>query len=293
MHNIRTKVGSIWRSIFPKIGEIVDLGVYAKKWCLPAFDPLDHTHELPNILNISGTDFKIDEQIARLDRWQSSEYQELFRVLRQDQRINCGETENIIDNGYYPTPDAECYAAMILDYAPEQIIEVGSGYSTRIARRAIDFAKLPTKITVIDPEPRADISQDAHKIIRAPIESLPKEAFHLTENTILFIDSSHICRSRGDVPFLFCEILPNAPKNLIAHIHDVYIPYEYPAKYYRWLWNEQYLLCCLLSDSIKYEILLTTYLMTRRHLNYMQKAISPCVSAGRNSGGCFWIRSLK
>jgi hypothetical protein len=62
-------------------------------------------------------------------------------------------------DGFYPTPDAEIYAAMILDIGPLQIVEVGSGYSTLIARRAIQYATLPTKLAVIDPSPRTEIGE--------------------------------------------------------------------------------------------------------------------------------------
>jgi hypothetical protein len=41
-----------------------------------------------------------------------------------------------------------------------------------------------------------------------------------------------------------------------VHLHDVYLPYDYPTGYLRRLWNEQYLLAtALLSGQGRFEVL--------------------------------------
>jgi hypothetical protein len=45
---------------------------------------------------------------------------------------------------------------------------------------------------------------------------------------VLFIDSSHILRLDGDVPFLYLEILPVLKKGVRVHIHDIPFPYNFP-----------------------------------------------------------------
>jgi hypothetical protein len=67
---------------------------------------------------------------------------------------------------------------------------------------------------------------------------------------MLFIDSSHIVRLDGDVPFLLLEVLPVLRAGVLIHIHDIPFPYHcpYPARY--WIydntwpfwWNESMLL---------------------------------------------------
>jgi hypothetical protein len=47
--------------------------------------------------------------------------------------------------------------SFIVDRRPERYVEVGSGHSTRFARRAINDAQTGTRITSIDPAPRAEV----------------------------------------------------------------------------------------------------------------------------------------
>ena len=72
-----------------------------------------------------------------------------------------------MQNDWFATPDAEAYASMICDMRPSQIIEVGGGFSTLIARRAIDYLGLPTQLVVVDPEPRTTVTHVADVLIRS------------------------------------------------------------------------------------------------------------------------------
>ncbi len=63
----------------------------------------------------------------------------------------------VSSNGFFLTPDAEVYASMILDRRPRRIIEVGSGFSTLIARKTIQHVGYPTKLVAVDPYPRTNV----------------------------------------------------------------------------------------------------------------------------------------
>ncbi len=56
----------------------------------------------------------------------------------------------------------------------------------------------------------------------------------------MFIDSTHVVRLDGDVPFLILEVLPRLARGVVVHIHDISFPYNipYPASYWV-LSNEQ------------------------------------------------------
>ena len=219
----------------------------------------------------------------------------MFRKLREDADINTGLNGQsfgtaALHNGYYPTPDAEIYAAMILDIRPKHVIEVGSGFSTLVARHAIRFGNVGSKLTVIDPEPRTNVGAAADEVIRAYVEDTDLAGRVWDPSTILFIDSSHICRSRGDVPLLFCKVLPKLPAGLVVHIHDIFIPYEYPTNYDELCYTEQHLLHCLLSGSPCYRTLLSTHNLSRNHASQMQQVFGEKV--GRDSifsGASYWI----
>jgi hypothetical protein len=61
----------------------------------------------------------------------------------------------------------------------------------------------------------------------------------LAAGDILFIDSSHILMPGTDVDLLFNRILPALPAGVMVHVHDVFLPDDYPAE---WEWrgyNEQ------------------------------------------------------
>ena len=57
---------------------------------------------------------------------------------------------------------------------------------------------------------------------------------------------------------LFLNILPRLKPGVLIHIHDIFLPYEYPREWImqnRWPWNEQYLVQALLQGSEEYEVL--------------------------------------
>jgi hypothetical protein len=180
---------------------------------------------------------------------------------------------------------------MILDVGPPRIVEVGCGYSTLVARRAIGYAGLPTKLAVVDPAPRTDVGLAADEIVTSPVEDSGLDRRDWTENDILFIDSSHICRARGDVPFLFCRVLPKLPAGVVVHVHDVFIPYDYPTNYDERCYSEQYLLHCVLSGSSRYSTILSTHYLSRHHPQAMQAVFGPRVGASQlYNGASYWFQ---
>lgn len=54
---------------------------------------------------------------------------------------------------------------MLAKYNPKRYIEIGSGNSTKVARKEIKENNLQTEITSIDPMPRASIDHLADKVI--------------------------------------------------------------------------------------------------------------------------------
>lgn len=162
-------------------------------------------------------------------------------------------------NNYFSSPDAEVTYALVRELRPRLIIEVGSGNSTHLFREAIRDAEVATELMSIDPRPRESIDAVADRVLKCRLEDVPAREFErLGENDILFIDSSHEIRPGNDVVRLFSNILPRLTKGVLIHVHDIFLPYEYPVKWVlknRWLWNEQYLVQALLQDSDAYEVL--------------------------------------
>jgi hypothetical protein len=80
----------------------------------------------------------------------------------------------------------------------------------------------------------------------------------LQVNDILFIDSSHEIKPGNDVLLLLLSVLPSLNRGVLVHLHDIFLPYDYPSKWMieeRWKWTEQYLVQALLSGNGNFEAL--------------------------------------
>ena len=143
---------------------------------------------------------------------------------------------------YYDNPslgpaDAEYLYCMIRHFRPSRIIEVGSGYSTLMAKQALEKNKAETKtyqcdLTCIEPYEMPWLEKTGVQVIRKPVEALDLSFFKcLGKNDILFIDSSHVVRPQGDVLFEFLEILPSLNEGVIIHVHDIFSPRDYTRRH--------------------------------------------------------------
>lgn len=191
-------------------------------------------------------------------------------------------------NGYFDSPDAEALYLMVRRNAPRQVIEVGCGNSTRITRQAILDGGLDCTLTAIDPFPRADIAGLVDRFHQATLESVDPSLFgDLSRGDILFIDSSHQVRMSNDVAHLFCRIIPALPAGVVIHVHDVFLPYEYPKRFFYDCpsWAEQYMLHALLQGD-GYDILWPGYYLQKERPDAV--AALPFLGAGRAQS--FWIR---
>jgi hypothetical protein len=280
-------------ALAPNMVRDADLGRYARDWVLPRCGGLlDPSTYVPAArMGHLGIDMEHNAQIARIQRWATA-YTDLFAGLREDPRINTQcPGKPCIHNGMFSTPDAESYAAMILDVRPRHIVEVGAGFSTLIARAAVDTLSLACRITVVDPEPRTDVAGAADTVVRARVEERGLEDVLCDDGLLLFIDSSHITRAGGDIPYLYTMVVPTLPAGTVVHVHDIFLPYDYPAEYRRRLYTEQYVLQALLADSPRYQVLLATHWLSREYPTVSQEAFGDVV--GRDAlyfGASLWFR---
>jgi hypothetical protein len=250
------------------------------------------------MLDPPGIDYRREAQLALLSSFRSERHQALFKALREDRVINkFGFGSPGVSNTYCNTPDAELYGAMILDRKPSRIVEVGSGFSTLVARRSVAVAGYDSRIVVIDPHPRTDVKPAADELNLKPVEQSDLVARDWLPNDILFIDSSHICRTRGDLPYLFCRVMPSLPAGVLVHVHDIFLPFDYPNLYDRWCHTEEYLLACMLSHSRRYRVVLATHWLSRTEPAAMNAAFGPlagtAASAPHHLGCSFWIEVVE
>ncbi len=200
------------------------------------------------------------------------------------------------NNGFLPGLDIIALYGMIARFKPQTYLEIGSGNSTKVARKTILDQKLQTKIISIDPYPRASIDRLANEVIRQPLENLTDLSMidSLEENDILFIDNSHRCFPNSDVTVCFLDVLPRLKKGVIVHIHDIYLPYDYPQFMCDRFYSEQYLLATLLlANSEKYKTILPCYFISEDdELSKIMEPVwnHPNLTGVEKHGGSFWLR---
>lgn len=156
--------------------------------------------------------------------------------------------------------DALYYFIRIL--RPNNIIEIGSGYSTA-AMLDINEYYLDNKVKLTSIEPRAERLKallkptDNLNICEKNLQEIPVSFFEsLEKNDILFVDSSHVSRINSDVNYLFFEVFPRLKKGVYIHFHDIFYPFIYPEKwvYEGRAYNEAYLLRAFLMNNDDYSI---------------------------------------
>jgi len=175
-----------------------------------------------------------------------------------------------LENGWFESIDAEILYSMIRHFRPHHIIEVGSGYSTRLMHKAIRDGKTETILTCIDPNPRVAIHDYADEHIRLPVEFIDPSriSYALRANDILFVDSSHIVTTGGDIPYLYLEVLPKLEEGVFIHIHDIFSPFDYPEEWVIELqrgWTEQYVVHAFLCYNNAFEIVWPAYYIWKYH----------------------------
>ncbi|GIH25182.1 hypothetical protein Aph01nite_34920 [Acrocarpospora phusangensis] len=160
------------------------------------------------------------------------------------------------DNGWLPPLDALGLYGLLARTDPRRYVEIGSGNSTKFARRAIQDHGLRTHITSIDPAPRAHIDALCDVTVRSPLEHADLGIFaDLEPGDIVFLDGSHRVLMGSDVTVFFFEVLPLLPPGVLVHLHDIMLPSDYPPEW-RWRhYSEQYLLAAfLLGDRTRYDV---------------------------------------
>lgn len=208
--------------------------------------------------------------------------------LERLKRPGGSATGYVTGNGYYDAPDADALYLLMRDLRPARVVEIGAGNSTRITRQAILDGAFSCHLSVVDPWPRADIDGLYDQFRQSRLETLETAFFaDLQAGDVLFIDSSHQVRMSNDVAHLFCRVIPELPSGVVIHVHDVFLPYEYPKRFFYDCpsWGEQYMLHALLSSG-GYEVLWPGYWL-QRGVPEAQQAL-PFLAEGRAQS--FWMR---
>lgn len=250
--------------------------------------PIHYYEPLPDFRSITpeqiarrrsypGIDFNWNEQLSLLN--ELSNYRTELQTLQFD-----------FDNKYFGGFDAAVYYALIRQLKPQRIIEIGGGYSTQMADKAL-ARNGAGKLTCIEPFPEERLNGAGLEIelITKRVEEIDVEFFSdLEANDILFIDSSHTVKFGSDVCYEFLEIVPRLSCGVWVHVHDIFFPHDYPAEWLidqRLALNEQYLLEAFMSFNRDFKVRLSNHWLALDH----SSATTALCTAGANDGSSFWF----
>jgi hypothetical protein len=184
-------------------------------------------------------------------------------------------------NGYFESCDAEVAYCMVRHWKPRHIIEIGSGYSSRIMLAVLQANKDKDGaiggLISIDPhaeDPGRDVLGNLVTVIAKPVQQVEARLFAgLQAGDILFIDSSHVVGVGSDVARVYLQILPTLPPGVLVHVHDIFLPYDYPrdaVSRNMWFWSEQYLLQAFLSFNTEFEVIWSASAIQCEHADLLE-----------------------
>lgn len=242
----------------------------------------------PETLDCTGIDWNTHPLDARLDSRIAALAPFVDELLTS---IRDGESPYRPDNSFFGLADAAIAYAQIRRHRPETVVEVGSGFSSYVLRQALDRND-HGRLVSIDPQPRIEIAEVVDESIRARVESIAgAEIAERVGDGVLFIDSSHVVATGNDVTHLYLETLPRLAAGALVHVHDVYLPDDYPTS-----WNidrgfnysEQYLLQAFLSFNRDFDVTWPGRYILKRHRDRLAGLLG---SEARLDAHCsFWFR---
>jgi len=277
------------KSIFRGVGVFPILDHYYE----PLFNsrrlrlPLDRDRPLP------GIDWNDKEQLSLLDGFRYQDELAAIPVGKQHE-----EPGFYYDNPSLGPGDAEYLYCMIRHFKPRRIIEIGSGWSTLMARQAIrkNVGEDPAATTIqtcIEPYEMPWLEKTGVEVIRRVVEDVDPAFFgELEKGDILFIDSSHMVRPQGDVLFEFLEVLPLLNSGVVIHVHDIFSPRDYTRRHLVdevIFWNEQYILEAFLTCNDRFRIVAAVNYLKNR---YPDRVYARLPILAKNPGqvpGSFWM----
>ncbi|MBZ9888584.1 class I SAM-dependent methyltransferase [Mesorhizobium sp. BR1-1-3] len=191
-------------------------------------------------------------------------------------------------NEQFSYSDAAALFALVVSRRPKNIIEIGSGHSTRLASEALALTG-GGRIVCVDPEPRAEVARlPGVEFIRQPVQSISPDFFRdaIAPGDFVFYDGSHTIKSGSDTVFFYLSILPYLPVGTLVHAHDVSLPFATPKAnliHRRMNWGEQYILMAHLHNRTRYKVLLANALLRKRRPDALDELMNGKFESGGQS----------
>jgi hypothetical protein len=262
--------------------------------------PVHFYSALPDTRELSPSLWEYASELPGIDMNEEAQLgllSETFPAFRDEYNTIPHERTDVphqftFDNPFFGGTDALALYCMIRTFQPKVVLEVGSGHSTRLAAQAA-LKNGDTTVIAIEPYPEEVLVRGFPgfaTLIPNKVQLVNPRLFEaLNAGDILFIDSSHVVKAESDVNYLYLEILPRLKPGVFVHVHDIFLPLEYPKAWYdeHRFWTEQYLVQAFLCHNSAFEVVLANSYLELRHPQVL-RATFP--HANWWGGGSFWMR---
>ena len=203
----------------------------------------------------------------------------------------CDEREKLATNGMFSHSDAMAYYCIVRHLQPQQIVEIGSGYSTLFASLASNKNETSSAITSYEPYPSDMLkAQRDITLIERKAQDITAEELNttLSDGDILFIDSTHTVNEGSDVIHIITRLLPFIEKKVFVHFHDIFLPFVFPQHKVEKMqfWEEQYLLYAFLLNNPKAKVLFGSAYNSKN----LSEKMSQFTISEMPGGGSLWFQ---
>ena len=264
--------------------------------------PINFYSEIPSIAEINRSYEYCDDEIPylNLDLFQDDLIlTTLKRITEFSIEFNPefeGNEDNCVDffweNSQFSYCDPMAYYCFVRDIKPNNIVEIGGGFSTLVGLNALEMNNKGI-INCIEPFPRHFLSKIKKlNLIQKKAQDITRDFINsqLDEGDILFIDSTHTVKTGSDCLHIYLRLLPYITKDIYVHVHDIFLPDGMPKE---WLlnkqiyWTEQYLLMALIIDNPKIEVIYSSHYNSMKNKNNLETFMGGKYPIG---GSSFWFK---
>lgn len=266
---------------------------------VPNHEDIDIAIKWASTNDIQGIDLNQENQINLLKR-----LVEFYGTLDYSEHQESKNRYHYLNN-YFQHSDAVLLQTLVLYKRPKKIIEIGSGFSSALMLDIKDkYFKSDLELIFVEPYPEerldkllreSDMIDKSVKIVKSKVQDVHIEYFSsLSENDILFIDSSHVSKAGSDLNFLLFKILPVLKSGVLIHFHDVFFPFEYPENFLKrgFYWNENYLLQSFLMYNKAFEILFFNDFITKINLPIIDYFKTTYPLMFKMQTGSLWLKKI-
>lgn len=195
------------------------------------------------------------------------------------------------NNPAFSYSDAMAYYCVIRKFKPRRILEVGSGYSTLVADAALR-ANGSGELVLFEPFPKEFLRGlgTVSRIDTRFSQQIPVQEYLdlLDDGCLWFIDSTHTVKPGSDCLYLYLKVMPAVTRRVLAHSHDICLPYPFPKNTYfkhRLSWTEQYLLYAFLLHNPRAKVVYGSHYLARTGRALLERLMAGQFAPG---GGSLW-----